>query len=245
MGLIPTLNAPTTGDPRVPAPLVANDNAIRTVVNGQLDTNNISPAAGILGSQLSPSAAIAGTQLSASAAIADTQLASPNNSVYRPLLRSQGVAGDGATAATYFFVTTANAIATSPVTLVSFSTASAHFASIYLASTDYTVAGKTTKLRVRGVVSENTVTAAITFTFGLYPVTFAGVADTLTATLGTVVASSTAAISSPATSASTTATSSDISLPSDGHYALGVVLSGTVTAQSAVMLSATLDMRHV
>lgn len=41
MTLVPTLSAPTTGQARVPAPLVANDNAIRDVVNGNLDYTNL------------------------------------------------------------------------------------------------------------------------------------------------------------------------------------------------------------
>lgn len=41
MSLVPSLNNPTTGQARVPAPLVANDNAIRDVVNGNIDAANL------------------------------------------------------------------------------------------------------------------------------------------------------------------------------------------------------------
>lgn len=52
----------------------ANFTAAATVINGQLDTNNLSASANIVGSQLSASANILGSQLSASAGITQGQL---------------------------------------------------------------------------------------------------------------------------------------------------------------------------
>lgn len=53
----------------------ANENGIGTILNGNIDTGNISPTAGILGSQLSGSAGITGGQL-ANNTITSTQMGS-------------------------------------------------------------------------------------------------------------------------------------------------------------------------
>jgi hypothetical protein len=114
-----------------------------------------------------------------------------------------------------------------------------------IVAADHSVTLLTAKLRLRASVLSNATAAAITFTFGLYPVTVAGGADTLQFTLGTVVAGSTAAIASPTASTATTATGSDFSLPADGTYALGVVTSGTVGANSYGSLYCEIDVHHV
>lgn len=71
-----TFTPVVTGAPNLAADVNTPLTALASVVNGNLDTNNLSASAGIVGTQLSAGAAIAGTQLSASAAIAGTQLAS-------------------------------------------------------------------------------------------------------------------------------------------------------------------------
>ena len=236
MTLIPTLNAPTTGDPRVPAPLVENDNTIRTVVNGSLDTTNLSASAGILG-----------TQLSAAAAIADTQLASPNNSVYRTLTFGASTAEASLAAGTYILGTrVAGAPLASGGDLTTPADGAISSSFIYFDDADYTVAGRTQKLRLRAQVNANaTAWSSVTATFGLYPVTFAGAANVLTATLGTVVSGSTVAIANPSASSVNQGNSGDFTIPSDGQYCLGVVTNATLTANAAALLTAQLQTRNV
>lgn len=213
-------NTPTTGDPRTPGPLVANDEAIVAVVNGDLDTGNLAADAGVL----------------------DAQLASPNNAVYKTLLSTSASAADGVVSGTYGIGITSPLLSSGIV--VTGGTVGSAPELVHLVEADFTVAAKTTYLRVRGVVNTNGTVPAITFTFGLYPVTFSGAADTLTMTFGTVVASSTVAIASPAANSSVVEESSDFGLPADGPYALGVVLSGNITANAAVNLNAILQTRN-
>lgn len=176
------------------------------------------------------------------ASVTDAKLASPNNSVYKTLLIARSVAAADVAAGTYALGEEGGALSDStPISLVP----AAPFATVYLDDADFTVASKTTKLRVRGIVRTNGTVPAITFTFGLYPVTWSGGADALVATLGTVVASSTAAIASPSANSATTAVSSDVNVPSDGDYCLGVVTSATLTNNSACLLSAQLQTRNV
>lgn len=178
--------------------------------------------------------------------VSDSDLASPNNSVYRSIFGATTFAGDDQAAATYLFAPDWSGILngvdiSSSGALVGFG-----IETIYLDSADYLVAGKATKLRVRFSVDTNATAPTRTWTCGLYPVTFAGAADQLTFTLGTVVPNSTAAINAPPASSSTVAVSSDFDVPAAGVYAFGVVQSGGAIANNAAMkLTARLQMRHV
>jgi len=116
---------------------------------------------------------------------------------------------------------------------------------IYFDDADYTIASKTQKLRVRAQVCTNaTAWSSVTATFGLYPVTFAGAADALTATLGTVVTGSTVAIANPSASTVNQGNSGVFAIPADGQYALGVVTSATLTAAASSFISAQLQTTH-
>lgn len=115
----------------------------------------------------------------------------------------------------------------------------------YLDSTDYTVSGLTPKLRVRGTVLTNGTAPAMTFTFGLYPITSSGAATTLTITAGTVVTGSTAAVASPSANAATTAVGSDFTFPSAGAYALAVAASAAMAGNASAAIHVRLEMRHV
>lgn len=116
---------------------------------------------------------------------------------------------------------------------------------IYFDDADYTIASKTQKLRVRAQVCTNaTAWSSVTATFGLYPVTFAGAADALTATLGTVVTGSTVAIANPSASTVNQGNSGVFAIPADGQYALGVVTSATLTNNAAAFVSAQLQTTH-
>ena len=116
---------------------------------------------------------------------------------------------------------------------------------IYFDDADYTIASKTQKLRVRAQVCTNaTAWSTVTATFGLYPVTFAGTADALTATLGTVVTGSTVAIANPSASTVNQGNSGVFTIPADGQYALGVVTSAMLIAAASSFISAQLQTTH-
>lgn len=116
---------------------------------------------------------------------------------------------------------------------------------IRLVPSDYTVGTLTTKLLLRAEVAVNGTAPAVNYTFGLYPVTVGGVADTLVFAPGTVVTGSTVAISAPAANGIATANSGDFTFPADGTYVLVVATSGTMANNSAVSCHATLQVRNV
>lgn len=195
-----------------------NDVALREVVNSELANDNIEAGAGIV----------------------DTKLASPNNSTYKTLLSSQQSLRTDLVAGTYIL---ARAAGEAPLSGASLGATPVPF--VYFDDADYDVAGLTQKLRIFAAVAANATQPTITFTFGLYPISFGGGADALTMTLGTVVTGSTAAIASPPASNYTGKAGSDFAVPADGAYALGVVTSGTLTNNSACLLSAHLQTRNV
>ncbi len=172
----------------------------------------------------------------------DTSLASPNNSVYRPLLFGGGVMGTTAEAGTYMLLGNGVSNRLSGVSLA----ASALVPSaLYFAKADYEVAGKTQKLRLRAQVLTNATKPTITFTVGLYPMTFSGGTNELKVTLGTVVSGSTVAIVEPAASAATSGTGSDFTIPSDGYYMFGLVTNAGLTANNVSIVTAQLQSRSV
>lgn len=96
-----------------------------------------------------------------------------------------------------------------------------------VAAADFAGLG-TTKMRVSAIAITGTA-PAITITLGLYPVTGGS-----TQSLGTVVSGSTVAFASPGANSNTTGNSGDFTVPSDGVYALGFVVSGTPSAGFAL-----------
>lgn len=117
---------------------------------------------------------------------------------------------------------------------------------IYFDDADAIATSLTQKLRVRFQVNTNaTAWSSVTATAGLYPVTFAGAADTLTPTLGTVVTGSTVAIANPSASTTNQGNSGDFTIPSDGQYCLGVVTSAALTNNAVALLTAQLQTRSV
>lgn len=177
------------------------------------------------------------------------------DSVYKTLLFAPAVLGGDQTAATYILGTLAgpaglatvmSAVASGADVVDSSGGACANLPPvIYFDDADYSVSSKTQKLRVRAQVLTNATAPAITFTVALYPVTVAGGSDALTFTLGTAVSGSTVAIASPSASAVTQGTSGDLTIPSDGAYALGVVTSGTIANNAASLVYGYLQTRHV
>lgn len=179
----------------------------------------------------------------------DDNLASPNNSVYRTLLSAKGIVGVDQAASTYMLGSSYGSVSAAmnnSGSALTLGNIPVHPPEIfYFDDADYTVAGKTPKLRLRCQVAANGTAPGITFTFGLRPITVAGSADALTYTAGTVVSGSTVAIASPSASTVTSGVNSDFTVPSDGAYALCVVTSGTIANNAAVGCHAQLQVRHV
>lgn len=212
-----TLSLPVNGT-TVDAVLHANNyTAIAALLNGGIDSSN----------------------LSSGAAITDTQLQSANNSVYETIYvtgSSLGAQGNG----TYYF--THGSFGQSGVNQSLISPAF-----FYLTSSDYTVGSKTQKLQLRAQHFTNATAPANTVTFGLYPITsVAGTANNVNITLGTVVSGSTVAFANPAASTRSQGISGDFSFPSDGFYALGFAITGGSAAANAQMaLNAQLQIHSV
>lgn len=246
----------TLSTPTVSSPNSTEDPKIATAVstlNGLLTASNLLDGAQ-LGAATVPAAALASNAVTTAkitdANVTDAKLASPNNSSYRTLLNVSGFLGVDQTADKYLlgsggYNDTSSAMMPSNTANTLVTTAHPPPPMIYFDDADYTVGGLTQKLRVRCQVSANATAPAITFTFGLYPLTVAGSNDTVTFTLGTVVPSSTQAIATPSASTITSAVNSDFTIPSDGAYALGVSTSGTIANNSAVLCSAQLQTRSV
>jgi hypothetical protein len=181
---------------------------------------------------------------SPAAGITDGNLASPNNSVYRTLLTGGGAlldtAGGGQLAAgTYFLLHSGMALSPySPSSL-------AGGVGFYFDDADYTVGGLTQKLRIRAQVCQNATASTNTFTFGLYPVTFSGASEVITATSGTVVSNSTVAAANASASTPNSYVGTDFTIPADGFYALGVVWTGNMTQFAGAIMEAQLQTRNV
>lgn len=185
--------------------------------------------------------ATAGTNSTVVATTAYAVAAAPNSS-YRVILDSSGSLTAASAAGTYGF---GQGI---PVQISGTGTA-APANTIYIAAADFpTVNSLTTKLRVRAQVHCNDVAPAVTFTFGLHPITrpaTSGAAGVVIYTIGAAVASSTVAITTPAADSSNVGASADFAIPADGHYVLGVVTSGgALAASSHVHMSVALQLRN-
>jgi hypothetical protein len=176
-------------------------------------------------------------------AVTDAKLASANNSVYRLVFSAETAIGADAGAGKYIMAPAGNVTSGSNLAAANLDR---DMPPVFeFDDADYTVSGLTQKLRLRAQVLANATAPAITFTFGLYPVTVAGGADVLAFTIGTVVTGSTVAIASPSASTATRGTpTADFTVPADGVYSLGVVTSGTIANNSLVFLAAQLQVRN-
>lgn len=185
-------------------------------------------------------------KLDSSNTLPDTSLSSPNNSTYKTIFSARQSIQTDRVAGTYILCnrtgTAAGAVASGENILGGGEAPGVPY--FYFDDADYTVAGKTTKLRIRAQIATNATKPIITFTLALYPITIAGGADLLTMTLGTLVPNSKAEFSEPPASTVSTVTSSQFEVPADGAYALGVVTNGTMTNNSAALLSAQLQVRN-
>jgi hypothetical protein len=154
---------------------------------------------------------------------------------YRTLYVVTSTVPGGSTAGDYLLADTARLEGTSAV--------SPH---MYFDDADYAISGRTAKLRLRAQAYTNATAPTISYTVGLFPATaVAGGAGSLNTTLGTVVTGSTVAFTTPSASSMNQGNSGDFSLPADGHYALGVTLSGTSAANNVTIIAVQLQLRWV
>lgn len=231
-----------------------NDQAIVDQVNGNLDADNLALAA-VTSAKMANGSVQTGKladEAVTTAKIADENVTGAKLSddvvgAYRTVLHASGLLIAGAVASTYGIGgRTASGDPNTSGSAFTAQNASLAFPLIYLDDADYTIAGRTTKLRLRAQVSANaTAPGTITLTFGLYPLTVAGAAGVLTHTLGTVVSGSTAAATNPSASTITSVVGSDFNVPADGAYGLAVVTSATVPANGLLGVNAHLQLRHV
>lgn len=174
-------------------------------------------------------------KLNSSNLLEDTGLASPNNSAYRTIFSGGPNQQNGTVAAsTRYFVATEKEIeatATNGRALL-----------FYFAKADYEVAGKTQKLRLRAQTITGTTAPAVTYTFGLYPLSSVSGG---TFTVGSVASGSTVAFATPSGNTLNQANSGDFTIPADGYYAVGIVISGSTAAGSANGFSFQLQTRSV
>jgi hypothetical protein len=122
-------------------------------------------------------------------------------------------------------------------------TVTSQFPGVWLDSSDYTVSGRNTRLRVRGVVAPNATTPALIFSFGLYPVTAAGGADSFTVTLGARVTDSSAVLGNNA--APDAGASLGFAVPTTGLYALGFSTAAQLTNNNFSHLLAELQLHWI
>ncbi len=120
----------------------------------------------------------------------------------------------------------------------------------YADPSDWAAPAKTVRYQLRGHLITNATApgASTVYTFGLYPVaTWGGAASAspTVATLGSVVAGSTVAVSNPP-AATALSVAVDFVAPSAGFYVLGVNLSGSAAAGTAMPTAhATLSAKQV
>lgn len=210
------------GQPENVNDLNSNLNAISTVINGGLDNANIAASAGIV----------------------DTKLASPNNAVYRTVACGPIHILGGVTTGTYMLSSRVYGALDDPATDFSYAGPSI----INIAASAYTVAGKTTYMRLRvNMATNNTSLSTSVVKTGLYPISSCGGASsgTVTAVFGTVVAGSQVTHGSSWSAGATGDVSSDFALPSNGPYVVGVnIATASTPANHGSAGSWQLEVRH-
>lgn len=255
----------TSSDDNDFADVVGNDQAITTQVNGNLDNSNIASGAAIayskldslatgqalIGNGTTPTATTltgdvtvgaTGVMTIGAAKVTGAMLAADVVGVYRTILSGGGNFPSDAAAGTYrldFGSGWAASLSASGGTV------EPGPPMVYLDDADYAIAGRTTKLRLRTQVHTNaTSVGAMVISTRLFPVTVAGAANTLSYTLGTVVSGATAIVTNPPISAITSAVGSDFTFPSDGLYIFCCTTDATMAQNSAMAVTAQLQVHH-
>src|SRR6185437_14757132 len=119
---------------------------------------------------------------------------------------------------------------------------------IYINPTDYpSVNGLSPKLRLTISSFVNATAPAVTFTFGLYPITApgsAGGAGVRSHTIGTVVTGSTITLATPSANTNNASIGSDFAMPAAGWYVICVTYSAGIAASSWVELIGDIQLRY-
>lgn len=188
--------------------------------------------------------AVTAAKLAPNAALSDDLLASPNNGVYYELgsARAYIVNGTGSSG-TYLMD---SGTAGTPIKSGTSTAPSLAPTFFYFDDADYTVSGKTQKLRVRSQALLNATDPTITFKVGLYPISsVAGSTGQISYTVGSVTPGSEVTFTAPTNSTRNQGNSTDFDIPGDGYYTLAVNLSGTAAASSVTALAAQLQAHYV
>lgn len=171
----------------------------------------------------------------------DTGLASPSNKAYRTILAgTQSLGGEVANGTYLVSATEGNGVSAAGGNL-----GGGSLPLLYFAKADYEVAGKTQKLRLRAQCLTNaTKPTGVTFTVSLYNVaSVAGGSGEMKVTLGTGVGN--VKFEEPAASTVSQSSGSEITIPSDGVYALAINTSLKLPAGVRVLVSAQVQTKSV
>jgi len=127
------------------------------------------------------------------------------------------------------------------------SSTAAAWSFLYLDPDDWSITGRSTKLRVVAACAVNDNAPAITMTVGLHPVgTPSGGVNVFNANLAAAVTGTTIAFATPAANSKSVQTyTTDIALPSEGWYGVGVEASGAMAANSVVEIPLRVEIRNV
>lgn len=174
----------------------------------------------------------------ANGAITDAKLASPNNSSYRVIFQTGGSLLEEFNAGLYILMEPF----LWPNSTGAYERYVKHF---WYDGADYTVAGKTTRMRLRVHLLNDEVKAAFKATLGLYPITITGGVGSVTATLGTVVAGSTVEFNEVNANTATSGVSTEFTALPAGPYAVGMVNNVKTPANSNLHIGAQLQLHYV
>jgi hypothetical protein len=114
---------------------------------------------------------------------------------------------------------------------------------IRLVEADHAIAGKTTKMRLRSDASVNNTAPGVNFVVQLFGSSAAGAADTVRLTAG--AAQGEAVTHTAPGTGHNTATGAEFTMPATGFYLVTVTPSAQVAANSAVLFTVQLQIRHV
>lgn len=165
------------------------------------------------------------------------------NASYRTLMQASSIITAGSAIGTYAMVAGGDGC------VLSGANTATPVQSIYIDSADYpTTNGAATKLRIRVQLYTNDTAPTGNYTFGLYPITrpaTSGGSGVNIYTIGSVVAGSNGAtFTAPAADGLLSAVGADFSLPSNGHYVIGVLTTAIPAANSNIQFNASLQMRN-
>lgn len=169
--------------------LNSNLTAVASVLNGNVDANNITAGS-----------------------VTDAKLASPNNSTYKTVFTAGTMAYGLSTATAYYLDPTGGLPHASPYTPGAYPPVG-----FYFNSADYTVSGLTAYYRLRLTYASNATALGTTATAVLSSATVAGGAGSITFTESSVD-TATASVATPSASTIATGVSSATALPASGFW---------------------------